>query len=119
MERVLLLPEIESLYIVPAIRKVFAQELKKRKISQKNIAEILGISEAAVCHYVKGKRGNHKLPAKFMQEIQNNSKDVQNIHDFKKKVVALSDCARKTGVICSLCSKLSNTKGCTICNDLS
>ena len=48
--------EIEANFIIPMIRKELAKELLLMNISQKKVAEILGISNAAVCHYSKDKR---------------------------------------------------------------
>ena len=45
-----LLPqELETCYILPALRKEFADVLRsKHKMKQKDIAKILGVTEAAI-----------------------------------------------------------------------
>ena len=43
-------------YVVPAIRRALLLELKKEGLKQKDIAPLLGVTEAAVSQYVKDKR---------------------------------------------------------------
>ncbi|MBD3309771.1 helix-turn-helix domain-containing protein [Candidatus Woesearchaeota archaeon] len=50
--------EIEVWYIIPAIRREFAREMKKQGMSQSQIARRLNISRAAISQYISGKRGN-------------------------------------------------------------
>lgn len=50
--------EIEYWYVLPTIRREIATSLKKRgNLRQKEVADILGITEAAVSQYIKGTRG--------------------------------------------------------------
>ncbi|MBI4095465.1 MAG: helix-turn-helix domain-containing protein [DPANN group archaeon] len=49
--------EVEVWYILPAIRSALCKELAS-KLSQKDIAKLLGITEPAVSQYIKGKRGS-------------------------------------------------------------
>ena len=49
--------EIEVWYVLPTIRRVFANGFIKSGLSQRKVAKILGITEAAVSQYVKKKRG--------------------------------------------------------------
>ncbi len=48
--------EVEVWYILPAIRSQLCKELIGR-LSQKETARLLGITEPAVSQYIKGKRG--------------------------------------------------------------
>ena len=51
--------EIEVWYLLPALRREIALELiNKYKFSQREISEILGITESAVSQYLKSKRAN-------------------------------------------------------------
>lgn len=43
-------------YKVPAIKAELARKLKKEGKSQKEIAKLLGVTEAAVSQYLSGKR---------------------------------------------------------------
>lgn len=48
--------EVEVLYVLPAIRRELALEMKKKGLEQKKIAGILCVTEAAVSQYVRSKR---------------------------------------------------------------
>ncbi len=48
--------EIEVWYVLPSLRRALAVELKRLGLTQKSIAKALGITEAAVSQYIKGKR---------------------------------------------------------------
>ncbi|MEM4257398.1 MAG: XRE family transcriptional regulator [Candidatus Diapherotrites archaeon] len=64
--------EIISWHVLPAVRREIAIYLAKEKgLSRKLIAEKLGITEAAVCQYIKSKRGNnHKFGEKDRKKIR-------------------------------------------------
>lgn len=49
--------ELEYWFILPAIRRAVAQTLKEGGLKQKQVAHILGITEAGVSQYLKGSRG--------------------------------------------------------------
>jgi len=65
-----LLPEVEVWYGLPAIRAALAKSLKQQGLSQKEVAEKLGIAESAVSQYVSGKRGSSQLPHVFLTEVE-------------------------------------------------
>ena len=51
--------EIEVWYLIPGIRRELAKTLlEKHNMNQKQISEILGITESAVSQYLKAKRGS-------------------------------------------------------------
>lgn len=50
--------EVELWYVIPAIRKALVSELKKHKLKQKEIAPLLGLTEAAVSQYMRDKRAS-------------------------------------------------------------
>lgn len=49
--------ELVVWYVLPSIRSELAKELIERGINQKEVSKRLGMTEAAVSQYVKGKRG--------------------------------------------------------------
>ena len=49
--------ELEYWFILPALRRAVAQTLKNNGLKQKEVAKILGITEAGVSQYLKGSRG--------------------------------------------------------------
>jgi len=71
--------EIEVWYLIPAIRMNIARILiKKFNKTQKEVAEIFGVTEAAISQYVSSKRGN---------EIKFNSLEINQIEKVAKKII--------------------------------
>ncbi len=70
--------EIEVWYILPALRREFAKVLiKEHKLSQKRVAGLLQITEAAVSQYISGKRASQvRFDSKVLKEIQKSAKRV-------------------------------------------
>lgn len=64
-----LLPEVEVWYGLPAIRAALSRALKERGLTQKEIANTLGIAESAVSQYLSGKRGKSTLAQPFLDEV--------------------------------------------------
>ena len=61
--------EIEAWFVLPAIRKELAMAMKQENLEQKKIAKLLGVTEAAVSHYIKNKRGcDLKIDSKLKKE---------------------------------------------------
>ncbi|HIH66091.1 MAG TPA: transcriptional regulator, partial [Nanoarchaeota archaeon] len=48
--------ELEVFYFIPAIRKELSVQMKKKGKGQREIANLLGITEAAVSQYISSKR---------------------------------------------------------------
>lgn len=48
--------EIAAKKIVPSIKANLARKLKKKGLKQKEIAKVLGVTNAAVSQYLSGKR---------------------------------------------------------------
>ena len=55
--------EVEYWYVLPVVRKELAKNLKEQgNLRQKEVADILGISESAVSQYLKGTRAGLEDP---------------------------------------------------------
>ncbi|MCS7119160.1 MAG: transcriptional regulator [Archaeoglobaceae archaeon] len=50
-------------YVLPALRAMVARELLKRGFRMKDVAEMLGLTQAAVSQYISYKRGQKGLKA--------------------------------------------------------
>ena len=91
-------------YVLPAIRSELAKELAK-VMSQKEISEILGITQAAVSQYVSNKRGSRI-------ELQD---------DIRAAIADLADDITGGGTddptltICEICKKIREDEHCKIC----
>ena len=64
--------EVEVWYLLPSLRKELAKcFIKDHKLSQKDAAEILGVTESAISQYFKSKRANElKFSISELEEIK-------------------------------------------------
>jgi predicted transcriptional regulator len=87
--------------ILPAIRKEFAKNLiKDHNLTQRKVANLLGITEAAVSRYVSGKRGLLEISdKKILNEISKSSKRIFNGNN---KIVVIE--------ICRICNLLKSSE---------
>ena len=98
--RSLLPQEIEAWYLIPAVRKELAKIfITKYKLNQREIAKILGVTEAAVSQYTKSKRGNEILFSK--KNLLIIEKTASKIFKNKKDSIK---------IIYKTCGKLRNSK---------
>lgn len=91
-------------YVLPAIRSELAKELAK-VMSQKEISEILEITQAAVSQYVSNKRGSR----------------IKLSDDVRAAIADLADDIARVGTgdptlaICEICKKIREDEHCEIC----
>lgn len=63
--------EIEVWYIIPSIRRELAKAMSAKGMRQKKIAELLGLTEAAISQYLKKKRAKEvEFLPETMEEIR-------------------------------------------------
>jgi predicted transcriptional regulator len=86
--------EIEVWYLIPAIRRELAKAMLKEGRAQKAIAKTLGVTEAAVSHYMKSKRA---------AEVTFSSDVSIEIKEAAKRVSAGSPVVAEMQNICKLC----------------
>ena len=60
--------ERRSRYLLPIIKRALVEELYKRGLKVKEIAELLGMTPAAVSQYLHGKRGR-KIRVKGIERL--------------------------------------------------
>ncbi|MBD3259862.1 helix-turn-helix domain-containing protein [Candidatus Woesearchaeota archaeon] len=110
--------EIEVWYVLPAVRRELAVQLKRNGKSQKEIAELLGITNAAVSQYLKDKRGcDFQFDDLVLNRIK---KSVSNItrhpEDLFGELKAITNLIQKTGFLCKLHQKYGHERpGCRSC----
>ena len=83
------------------LSEVAKELVTNHKLTQRKVAEKLGVTEAAVSRYISGKRGKEK---KFDENI---------MHEIKKSANTILKEKRKTIVIeeiCRICNLLKSTK---------
>jgi uncharacterized protein len=113
--------EMEVWYLLPALRKELSTSfIKDFKLSQKDAASILGLSEGAISHYVKSKRANQlKFSSKEKAIIKKYAgKMIKDKKNTIKYLYWLCIELRGCGCMCKLHRELdSSIKGeCAICN---
>lgn len=112
--------ELETWYILPALRKEFAYVLSsKHKMKQKDIAKILDVTEAAISQYMKNKRGKEfKFQGVLKQEIEKSAEIVaENNTSFSRELQRIFSLIRKEGHICKMHRKIDSKlpAKCDIC----
>mgnify|MGYP001413296108 CR=1 FL=1 len=116
-----LLPqEIEVWYLIPSLRKEFAKIfIKDYGLTQKKVAKILGITEAAISQYLNSKRGSEsKFSVKEKKEIKKSAdKIMKKPGDFMKILYNLCNSLRESKTICELHKNHDKTipRNCDIC----
>lgn len=111
--------EIEVWYVLPAIRRELCKVLiNKYKKSQKECADMLGLTEAAVSQYKKEKRAKDVVfNNKILNEIE---KSARVINDNQKKLMnelhRLSNLINMKKIVCGIHREKSEIPSkCKIC----
>lgn len=114
--------DIEVRYILPAIRRELARILiQEHKLSQKEAARILGLTEAAVSQYRHSKRAKEAVFSdKVVGEIKASADKILAEKDNKQSLVAemyrISSLAMVRRVLCSIHRSQSKDLGnCNVC----
>ena len=88
--------------LIPAIRSLVAIRLaNKHKLSQTEVARIIGVTQPAVSYYIKAKRGN-KLAEKLEGDPELNA----FINDFAEKLYKGMSQEEVQKMICTVCTKV-------------
>ncbi len=117
MKKMIMPQELEVWYLLPTIRKGLAKEMVKGGLSQKAIAEKLGITEAAVSQYMKGKRGSDvDLGNNIKKEIKNSVKNILKGSSVIKEIQRICDQCKREMILCKIHKRHGYvSKGCDIC----
>lgn len=99
--------EIVVWYVIPAIRSELAKELLKLGMRQKQISELLDITQPAVSQYISEKRGHglkfepeiHVMIQKFAKDLVDENADQ---HDIISKMCEICKKIKAEEVICQL-----------------
>ncbi|RLI68548.1 hypothetical protein DRO91_08900 [Candidatus Heimdallarchaeota archaeon] len=108
--------EIEVYYIIPAIRREIAKTLKESGHTQKEIAKLLGVSEACISNYFKSKRASF---VRFPEDIQEKIKSACNHIDKQCLIRIVEDICdeyRNRKLLCQLHKQLDNV--CARCKNV-
>jgi len=120
MKKIIMPQELEVWYLLPAIRKEFAMEMVKEGLSQKVTAEKLGVTEAAVSQYMKGKRGSDiEINRTIRKEIKKCVKKILNGECVIKEIQYICNQCKKKMILCKIHKKYGRvSNGCKVCLEL-
>jgi len=113
--------EIEVWYILPTIRKKISFKLVEKGWSQKKVAQLMGVTEAAISQYKKQKRAKKDF---FDQEMEKElEKSVQILMkkplELGAEIIRLNNLAKERGIVCkiykNICA-LKESKSCCYCH---
>jgi predicted transcriptional regulator len=116
MEKLSTPQEVEVWYILPAVRKHLVTEMIRLGLSQKQAAEKLGITEAAVSQYIKGKRGYDVVfDRKTTNEIKKSAKRIIKGANVISELNGICEYSMDHLVICRIHKMHGAPKKCDIC----
>ncbi|MBS3170092.1 transcriptional regulator [Candidatus Woesearchaeota archaeon] len=109
--------EIEVWHIIPAIRKELVVALKEKGNSQKKIADLLNLSEAAVSQYLKLKRAREIIfnadVKKYIKDAAGRIKDKTTAYQELQRII---EHVKTTKTICQIHMGMeAGLEGCDIC----
>ncbi|MFH1650153.1 MAG: hypothetical protein ABIA93_06390 [Candidatus Woesearchaeota archaeon] len=110
------LQEIEVWFVLPALRRELALELKKGGLKQRDIAGLLGLTEAAVSQYLAGKRGvDMHFAADFREEIRNSASHIVSGSGLQPELQRLLRLAESDRTACLPCPMKQKDAECSMC----
>lgn len=110
--------ELEVFYILPALRRELAKALKKLGRSQKAIAGLLGVTEAAVSQYFHEKRATGvSFTQNLRKSIQDSAGRIIDRSTFLRETQQLIRKIRGDRFICDVCRDQNKgmPKKCSMC----
>ena len=109
--------EIELWYIIPAIRREFSRHLAESGMKQKEIASLLGVTEAAVSHYIKSKRAAMvDFTDSIMKEIKRSAERIKSGSSTQEEIYRITMLCRKEKVTCSIHKSVEQVpEHCSVC----
>jgi uncharacterized protein len=110
--------EVEVFYILPAIRRELSIALKAAGRSQKDIAKLLGVTEAAVSQYLSAKRANDvQFPAAMAAKIREAAPKITDHATMIAQTQAILASAKQDRFICKMHEQVTDNipRGCNVC----
>ncbi|MBL7100639.1 MAG: helix-turn-helix domain-containing protein [Nanoarchaeota archaeon] len=110
--------ELEVWYVIPALRKAFAEIMLKKGLKQKDIAKRLDLAKSAVSQYLKSQRGTElKFDKTMHKKIEKSVNNIlKNKSTVKEEIIRLCNIIRKDGLLCCFHkAKDKNMKKCKVC----
>ncbi len=109
--------EIEVYYILPALRRELSIALKRKGLEQKRIAELLGVTAAAVSQYLRNKRASDfRFDQQLQEEIGKAADRITSTPVMVAETQRLLSLSRLSGMTCQIHHKVSGiSKTCDAC----
>lgn len=110
--------EVEVFYILPAIRRELTVAFKELGRPQKEIARLLGVTEAAVSQYLSQKRGNDvQFPQEIKMQIRSAAPKITDHSSMIQEVQTVLAAAKTGRFICQMHEQVADNipKGCDVC----
>jgi uncharacterized protein len=109
--------EIEVWYILPAIRKELVLVMKGQGLSQKKIADLLNVSEAAVSQYGTSKRAKKiSFNDEVKDFIRNSASLIEDKISAYQQIQKISGFIKNSKAICEIHMQLEkDLDGCGVC----
>ena len=116
--------EIEVRYILPAIRRELSKIfIHNHKLSQKDAADLLGLTEAAVSQYMHSKRAKEVVfTENVLDEIEISAGKIISDNKNKRRLIAemyrISNLTKVREILCDIHrSQSKELENCNICFD--
>ena len=108
---------IEVHYVLPAVRRELARDLKELGLGQKEIAKKLDVTEAAVSQYVNDKRAcNVEFNDKVKDAIKDSAKRLQDDAFLIAETQTLLKMIKSEKITCDVCKCKGNLPDtCEVC----
>ena len=108
--------EIETFYVLPAVRRQLALSMKQLGIPQKDIATKLHLQAAAVSQYLSDKRGKQcDLSEDIIKEAGISAKRITNDASLMYEMNRLLQLIRSSSLICNIHKQFSAVPhGCAV-----
>jgi len=113
--------EVEVWFVIPVIRAELAKAMIEQGFNQKETAKLMGLTEAAISNYMKGKRARSKIKFndKITKEIKKSAlKLMESKTSLSTEMQRIICLVKKSGLICSLHKAYNKSvnKNCCICS---
>ena len=96
--------EITLWYILPKVRSQLAKELVMMGMTQKEVSEKLGITQASVSHYIRKRRGDRirfrKNITNEIKKLARNIKKGEDISKINSQICEICKLAREDKTLC-------------------
>lgn len=109
--------EVEVLYILPAIRRELAYYYKLQGLGQKEIAELLKVSEPAISQYLKSKRATQVVFSEAEKdEIKKSAERLKQSKRLVEETERILNVMKSNKLTCRTCLEFTSLpEGCNAC----